>query len=131
MNKAFLVGRLTKDPELKYTNKNTAVCNFTLAVNRRFSEETDFIPIVAWGNTSEFCSKYFTKGRKVIVIGRIQVRSWEDDTGNKRYTTEVVAEEVDFADSKKNDNNYVTDLNLSGADGFYPMPGEEDDELPF
>jgi len=130
MNKAFLVGRLTKDPELNYTNNNTAVCNFTLAINRRFSEETDFIPIVAWSNTAEFCSKYFTKGRKVIVIGRIQVRSWEDNTGNKRYTTEVVAEEVDFADSKRNDIGDTYEMNANGIDGFYLNPDEED-EIPF
>lgn len=139
-NKIFLAGRLTKDPELKYTNNNLAVCSFTLAVNRAFAKEgqqqADFIPITAWGKTAEFCSKYFVKGQKVIVIGRIQVRSWDDNEGKKRWSTEVVAEEVDFADGKKSNtgnsntnDSYepVQDSNTSNS--FYPL--EEDDDLPF
>lgn len=133
-NKAFLVGRLTKDPELRYTNNNLATCNFTLAVPRVFAKEgqqqADFIPVVTWQKTAEFCLKYFAKGQKVIVIGRIQVRSWDDNEGKKRWSTEVVAEEVDFADGKKSNTGdaYEPTQNNSGG-GFYPV--DEDDELPF
>lgn len=115
MNKAILMGRLTKDPETRYTQStNTQVTSFTLAVNRRFAKEgeerqADFINIVAWGKTAEFCSKYFKKGRQVGVIGRIQTRTWEDDKNVKHYVTEVIAEEVYFADSKKEDSNTTTE----------------------
>lgn len=109
MNKVFLVGRLTKDPELRHTSKgNVPVCTFTLAVDRKYKAENgpqaDFLPIVAWRNTAEFCSKYFGKGRKVIVFGRIETRSWDDNDGTKHYVTEIIADDVDFADSKKNEN---------------------------
>ncbi|AEV70564.1 single-stranded DNA-binding protein [Acetivibrio clariflavus] len=136
MNKVILMGRLTRDPELRYTSNNLAVCSFTLAVNRGFAKQgeerqADFIPIVVWDKQAEFCSKYFTKGLQVAVVGRIQVRSWDDNEGKKRYTTEVVANEVYFADSKKSDiADKVQDPQLAEpADGFYPL--EEDDELPF
>ena len=115
MNKAILMGRLTKDPETRYTQStNTQVTSFTLAVNRRFvrqgeERQADFINIVAWGKTAEFCSKYFKKGRQVGVIGRIQTRTWEDDKNVKHYVTEIVAEEVYFADSKKEDSNTTTE----------------------
>ena len=115
MNKAILMGRLTKDPETRYTQStNTQITSFTLAVNRRFAKEgeerqADFINIVAWGKTAEFCSKYFKKGRQVGVIGRIQTRTWEDDKNVKHYVTEVIAEEVYFADSKKEDSNTTTE----------------------
>lgn len=109
MNKVILMGRLTRDPEVRYTQtNNTLVASFSLAVNRRFVREgdaqtADFINITAWGKTGEFCSKYFKKGQQVGVIGRIQTRSWDDQaTGQKRYATDVVAEEVYFADSKRN-----------------------------
>ena len=107
MNKVILMGRLTKDPELRYTAANTtAWATFTLAVNRRFSKpgeekQADFISIVAFGKTAEFCSKYFKKGQQVAVSGRIQTRSWDDQEGKKRYATDVVAEDVYFADSKR------------------------------
>lgn len=108
MNKVMLVGRLTKDPELRYTTANNVpVCTFTLAVDRRYKSENgpqaDFLPIVTWRSAAEFCSKYFRKGRKVIVFGRVETRSWEDQDGQKHYITEIVADEVDFADSKKDD----------------------------
>lgn len=109
MNKVSLIGRLTKDPEVRYTQtNNTLVANFTLAVNRRFAKETDeikadFIPIIAWSKTGEFCSKYFKKGQQVGIVGRIQTRNWDDEQGVKHYATEVIAEEVYFADSKKDD----------------------------
>lgn len=108
MNKVELIGRLTKDIDVRYTqSSNTLVANFSLAVNRRFvkqgeERQADFINIIAWGKTGEFCSKYFTKGQQVAIVGRIQTRNWEDDKGQKHYVTEVVAEEVYFAGDKKN-----------------------------
>ncbi|OPZ92167.1 MAG: Single-stranded DNA-binding protein ssb [Firmicutes bacterium ADurb.Bin419] len=136
MNKAILMGRLTKDPELRYTNNNLAVCSFTLAVDRGFAKQgeerqADFIPIVAWDKQAEFCSKYFVKGQQVAVVGRIQVRSWDDNEGKKRYTTEVVASETYFADSKRSDGAAKPQGQQTSqpSDGFYPL--EEDDELPF
>lgn len=106
MNKVVLMGRLTKDPETRYTQtSNTQVTSFTLAVNRRFSKEgqpsADFINIIVWNKTAEFVSKYFKKGQQVGVIGRIQTRNYDDEQGQKHYVTEVVAEEVYFADTKK------------------------------
>ena len=107
MNKVVLMGRLTRDPEVRYTQtNNTLVASFSLAVNRRFARQgeerqADFINIVAWSKTGEFCSKYFKKGQQVGVIGRIQTRTWDDDQGTKHYVTEVVAEEAYFADSKR------------------------------
>lgn len=130
MNKVILMGRLTKDPEVRYTQStNTMVTSFTLAVNRRFAKEgeqqADFINIVAWKTTAEFVSKYFRKGQQVAVVGRIQTRTWDDDQGQKHYVTEVIAEEVYFADSKKEntENNtatQATDFELNSQD-----------ELPF
>ncbi len=107
MNKVILMGRLTRDPEVRYTQtNNTVVTNFSLAVNRRFvrqgeERQADFINIVAWSKLGEFCSKYFKKGQQVGIIGRIQTRTWDDDQGQKHYVTEVVAEEAYFADSKR------------------------------
>jgi len=103
MNKVMLLGRLTKDPELKYTQAtNTAVCKFSIAVNRKFSKdnEADFFNIVAWEKTAEFCGKYFQKGKQVVIVGNIQNRSWDDKEGKKCYITEIVATECYFADSK-------------------------------
>lgn len=131
-NKAFLMGRLTRDCELKYTANNTAVANFTLAVNKKFKKEgeqqADFINIVAWDKHAEFCSKYFKKGMQVVVIGRIQTRTWEDDKGTKHYVTEIVSEEAYFADSKRSDNN--SESSESTTPGFSPVDTEED-VLPF
>ena len=107
MNKVILMGRLTKDPEVRYTQTtNTMVTSFTLAVNRRFvkqgeERQADFINIVAWNKTAEFVSKYFSKGQQVGVIGRIQTRNYDDEQGVKHYITEVIAEEVYFAGEKK------------------------------
>lgn len=101
MNKVSLIGRLTKDVEVRYTQSNIPVGSFTLAVNRRFAKEgeqqADFINIIAWNKTAEFCSKYFKKGQQIGLVGRIQTRTYEDNNGQKRYVTEVVAEEVYFA----------------------------------
>lgn len=143
MNKVCLIGRLTKDIELKTTQSNVKVANFTLAVNRRFVKEgqeqtADFINIIAWGKTAEFCDKYFSKGLQIGVTGRIQTRTWDDDEGKKHYVTEVVAEEVDFADGKKTnsemENKTATDIQ-SDSNNFSIQSDSNNfsmiDELPF
>ena len=106
LNHITIMGRLTKDPELRHTGTGTAVASFTLAVDRDFKDqggnrETDFIDVVAWRNTAEFVSRYFTKGRMAIVSGRLQIRAWTDKDGNKRRTAEVVADSVYFGDRQK------------------------------
>jgi single-strand DNA-binding protein len=125
MNKVILMGRLTKDPEIRYTQNNTPVCNFTLAVDRRFSKDkqADFINCQAWQKTAEFISKYFQKGSMIAVVGRIQTRTWEDNEGKKRYITEVIVDEAYFTGSKsKTETDKATDT--------WP-PDYEDDDLPF
>lgn len=123
MNKVILLGRLTKDPELRYTQNNTPVASFTLAVDRRFKQkgqpEADFIPIVAWQSTAEFVSKYFTKGLRVAISGRIQTRNWEDQ-GVKHYVTEVIAEEVGFADGKKERPKATQEVQSAAAPAAAP-----------
>ena len=122
MNKVILMGRLTRDPEVRYTNVNkTPVCSFTLAVNRKFSRQgeerqADFIPIVAWNKLAEFCEKYFKKGQQVAVSGRLQVRNWDDNEGKRHYATEVIAEDAYFADSKRQDVH--TTLLTTGSAGL-------------
>jgi single-strand DNA-binding protein len=109
MNKAFLKGRLTKDPEVRYTQNNTLVATFTIAVNRREKDKADFINCVAWGKTGEFVSKYFKKGQEILAVGRIQVRDYDKD-GHKVYVTEVIVEEVEFCGNKQSEQieiNYV------------------------
>ena len=106
LNRIILMGRLTRDPELRRTGSGTAVTSFSLAVDRDFKsqsgeKETDFIDIVAWRNTAEFVSKFFTKGRMAVVEGRLQIRDWTDKDGNKRRSAEVVADNVYFGDSKR------------------------------
>ena len=101
LNKAILNGRLTKAPELKQTNSGKSVCGFTIAVDRsRDREKTDFIPIVAWGKTAEFVNQWFGKGDLITIVGRIEVRNYDDKNGNKRTATEIIAEEVLFGGSK-------------------------------
>lgn len=106
MNKVMLIGRLTQDPEVRHTTTNKSLCQFRLAVNRKYSKQgdepqTDFFSIVAWEKISEFCSNYFHKGQKVAIIGRLHNRTWDDSEGKRHYITEIIAEEVSFADSKK------------------------------
>ena len=139
MNKVVLMGRLTRDPEVRYTKtNNTMVASVSLAVNRRFAaageeRQADFINIVAWSKTGEFCSKYFKKGQQVGIIGRIQTRTWDDENGQTRYATEVVAEEAYFADSKRDgdtsgfENNFGT--TMSNNTEF--QVDSSDDDLPF
>ena len=145
MNKVILMGRLTRDPEVRYTQtNNTLVATFSLAVNRRFvrqgeERQADFINIVAWGKLGEFCSKYYKKGQQVAITGRIQTRTWDDDQGQKHYVTEVVAEEAYFADSKRDgDNN--SSANFDATFGAMPTAGgssnsdfeiSSGDDLPF
>ena len=143
MNKVILMGRLTRDPEVRYTQtNNTLVASFSLAVNRRFTREgdtqtADFINISAWAKTGEFVSKYFKKGMQVAVVGRIQTRSWEDAQGQKRYATDVVAEEVYFADSRKSDSDSANFDNTFGGDSENNSGDTSDfevssgDDLPF
>ena len=110
LNHITIMGRLTRDPELRRTGSGIAVASFTVAVDRDFGgrdggeKETDFIDCVAWRQTGEFVSKYFTKGRMIVVSGRLQIRSWTDKDGNKRRTAEVVADNCYFGESKRNDN---------------------------
>ena len=140
LNKIIIMGRLTIDPELRRTGSGTAVTSFSLACDRDFKsqsgdKETDFIEVVAWKNTAEFVSKYFSKGRMALVDGRLQIRDWTDKAGNKRTTAEVVADNVYFADSKRsesNDNQKENFNALSGrlSDDFVPI-SEEDGEIPF
>lgn len=106
LNKVIIMGRLTRDPELRRTQGGTAVTSFTMAVDRDFKsqngeKETDFIDVVAWRNTGEFAAKYLAKGRMAAVEGRIQARDWQDKDGNRRKAVEVVADNVYFADSKR------------------------------
>ena len=111
LNHITIMGRLTRDPELRRTGTGTAVASFTVAVDRDFGgrdggeKETDFIDCVAWRQTGEFVSKYFTKGRMIVVSGRLQIRSWTDKDGNKRRTAEVVADNCYFGDSKREGDN--------------------------
>ena len=140
LNKIIIMGRLTRDPELRRTGSGTSVTSFSLACDRDFKsqsgeKETDFIEVVAWKNTAEFVSKYFTKGRMAVVEGRLQIRDWTDKAGNKRTTAEVVADNVYFADSKRSESNENQKENfnaLSGrlSDDFVPI-SEEGGEIPF
>ena len=151
LNRIILMGRLTRDPELRRTGSGTAVTSFSLAVDRDFKsqsgeKETDFIDIVAWRNTAEFVSKYFTKGRMAVVEGRLQIRDWTDKDGGKRRSAEVVADNVYFGDSKRDggDNpgynsgyapapasHSAAPSNFSASGSDFAEIGEDDGELPF
>ena len=149
LNHIVIMGRLTRDPELRRTGTGVAVASFSLAVDRDFSprdggeRETDFIDCVAWRQTGEFVSKYFTKGRMAVVSGRLQIRAWTDKDGNKRRSAEIVADNVYFGDSKKDDtdNGGYTGFvpNSAATPSTYPAPSgsdyamlEDDDaQLPF
>lgn len=125
INKVILMGRLTKDPELRRTGNKTPVCTFSIAVDNGYGEnkQTDFINCVAWNKTAEFVSKYFTKGKMIIVIGRISARSWEGQDGKRNYATEVVASEVSFGESKSENSS-------AAKDDFTPLD-VIDDDLPW
>ncbi len=147
LNKVVLAGRLTADPELKQTATGISVTSFTLAVNRKYAkdqeqQQTDFINIVAWRQTAEFISRYFKKGSALCITGSIQVRSWQDQQGQKRYATEVVADEAMFVDSKSDNQPAANGSYIPGTTGYVPdayaptaAPKFEeinpDDDLPF
>ncbi|MDL2273833.1 single-stranded DNA-binding protein [Oscillospiraceae bacterium OttesenSCG-928-G22] len=149
LNKVILMGRLTRDPELRHTPSNIPVASFSIAVDRNYkskqegAQNTDFFDIVAWRNNAEFVAKWFTKGRQIAVVGSLQTRQWQDKDGNNRRTVEVVADEFFFADSKRSGDD-----SGGGSEGrfsdFSSQPersqvpssdysslAEDDDELPF
>ena len=144
LNKIFIMGRLTRDPELRRTQSGTPVTSFSLAVDRDFKsqsgeKETDFIDVVAWRSTAEFVAKYFTKGRMAVVEGRLQIRDWQDRDGNKRRSAEVIADNVYFGDSRRDSSG---DSGSGSYGGGYSAPvgggpsgfaeiDEEDGDLPF
>ena len=143
LNKIIIMGRLTRDPELRRTASSTAVAGFTLAVDRDFKSQngeksTDFIDVVAWRNTAEFVAKYFTKGRMAVVEGRLQFRDWKDKDGNNRRSAEVVAENVYFGDSKRDGapaGDYAAPMGgyaapVSTTSSFSEIE-DEDGDLPF
>ena len=137
MNIAILIGRLTKDTELRYTTTGTAVAQNTIAVNRPKrdeKEETDFINIVVWGKQAENFSKYCSKGNLVALKGRIQTRTYDDQNGQKRYITEVVADNIQFLESKKEKSNSEVLKQVMTADPFAEFGKEvsiSDPDLPF
>ena len=131
LNRIIVMGRITRDPELRRTNSGTAVASFTVAVDRDFKsqsgeKETDFIDVVAWRNTAEFVSKYFSKGRMAVVEGRLQLRDWTDKDGNKRRSAEIVADSVYFGDSKRDAGDTVQS---EPQGGFSEIA--DDGDLPF
>ena len=147
LNHIVIMGRLTRDPELRRTGSGIAVASFSLAVDRDYSprdggeRETDFIDCVAWRQTGEFVSKYFTKGRMAVVSGRLQIRSWTDKDGNKRRSAEVVADNVYFGDSKREESsggNYgayndtaLPEYPSTPASDFALLDGDDSLQLPF
>ncbi|NLI60293.1 MAG: single-stranded DNA-binding protein [Clostridiales bacterium] len=141
LNKVVLIGRLTRDPELRYTTGGVAVTRFSLAVERSFTNqqgerEADFIPIVVWRGLAENCAKYLNKGRLVAVAGRIQTGSYETPEGQRRYTTDVVADDVRFLEwgdrntGRGSDSDGTQDSHDTSPPGYNPFEGD-DDELPF
>lgn len=141
LNKIFIMGRLTRDPELRRTQSGTAVASFALAVDRDYknadgTKETDFIEVVAWRTTAEFVSKYFAKGRMAVVEGRLQIRDWTDKEGSKRRSAEVVADNVYFGDSKKEGDSSGGYKAAGKAVDVEPEAGdfvevEDEEDLPF
>ena len=128
LNHIVIMGRLTRDPELRRTGTGVAVASFSLAVDRDFAprdggeRETDFIDCVAWRQTGEFVSKYFTKGSMIVVSGRLQIRSWNDKDGNKRRTAEIVADNVYFGDSKRGNEGNAYGGNSFGSNAYSSAP---------
>ena len=133
MNSVQLIGRLTRDPEVRYTDGGVSIARFSLAVERRFKQENgadaDFINIVAFGKTAEFIEKYFHKGMKIALNGRIQTGSYTDKDGKKVYTTDVIAENVEFCESKQSNAQEAKDSNVNND--FLNVPEEINEDLPF
>lgn len=151
MNRVFLIGNLTRDPEMRSTQSGVAVCNFTIAVNRRFrnpqtgQQETDFLNVIAWRQLAELCDKYLAKGRKVAVTGSIQTRTYEAKDGSKRNTFDIVADEVEFLSQNQQSSTqsapgaYTTAASKDSGTAYAPQPHNDfggftqvdDEELPF
>ena len=151
MNRVFLIGNLTRDPEMRSTQSGVAVCNFTIAVNRRFrnpqtgQQETDFLNVIAWRQLAELCDKYLAKGRKVAVTGSIQTRTYEAKDGSKRNTFDIVADEVEFLSQNQQRSTqsapgaYTTAASKDSGTAYAPQPHNDfggftqvdDEELPF
>lgn len=148
LNKVILMGNLTADPELKQTQSGTSVCSFSIAVNRKFEKDkADFINCVAWKQNADFISRYFKKGQSIVIVGNLQVRTWTDKQGAKRYETEVIVDEVSFGGGKAENspsNAPNTSTPAENAKGYVPdayaqpispsVPFEEipnDESLPF
>lgn len=137
MNSVQLTGRLVRDPDVRYTNGGSSIARFTLAVNRRFKTENgpdaDFISCVAFGKTAEFIEKYFSKGQKMDMNGRIQTGSYDNQDGQRVYTTDIVVENVELGESKRNSSVAAPDSNTgqSYSDGFMNIPEGLEEELPF
>jgi len=147
MNQIIIMGRMTRDPELRHTPNGVSVASFTLAVDRGFApkdggeRQTDFIDVVAWRNSAEFVSKYFTKGQMAAVVGRLQIRDWTDKDGNKRRSAEVIADSIHFTESKKsrdsayNSSNqkddYSNDFTSPVAPSDFTELDMDDGDLPF
>lgn len=139
MNNVSLVGRLTKDVEVKYTNGGSSIARITVAVDRKFKQENgptaDFIPCIAFGKTAEFIEKYFSKGQRIGLIGRIQTGSYEKEDGTKVYTTDVVIENVEFVESKGSGQQAArpdpANASFNLTNGFMNIPDVIDEELPF
>ena len=135
LNQIVIMGRMVKDPELRHTQSGTAVASFTLAVDRDFKDKTtgekgtDFVDVVAWRNTAEFVSRYFTKGRAAVVAGRLQTRTYTDKSGNNRKVSEVIAESVYFADSPK--QGAAPMAAAEPSQGFSEYTEDDGEELPF
>ncbi len=136
MNKVFLIGRLTRDPELSATPSGVSVCKFGLAVNRNFTNadgerEADFFNITAWRALAENCSKYLTKGKKICVVGNIQVRNYEDRDGNKRTSVDIVAEDVEFLSPKDEDEPETPQKPKAKKKTVAELKHVENEDLPF
>ena len=138
-NKVILIGNMTSDPELKQSTSGVSVCSFSIAVNRKYSKdgnnECDFINIVAWRQQAEFVTRYFKKGKPILVCGQLQTRTWTDNQGNKRYATEVIADEVSFVGSSENSTEAKSQPQPYMPSAYTSQPQFEevpnDDQLPF
>ena len=129
------MGRLTRDPEIRYTQNNTPVASYSIAVDRNYSKDqdrqTDFIDIVSWNKAAEFVSKWFKKGSLIVVVGRLQVRKWQDKDGNNRISYEVISEEVSFGGSKNDSDSSVSNTNVTTDAVDVEATDDDDGEMPF
>lgn len=135
MNKVELIGRLTKDPELRYTKNNIAVASYTIAINTGYGEkqQTDYINISTWGKSGEFVNKYFKKGQAIAIVGRLKNNNYEDKNGNKKYTIEVITEDIEFIGGKSQEENQEENIEIpqNYKSEYEDTITLDDDELPF